>query len=139
MSISYRELLHGISVSDISIEHQHNGEDLLIKINKIREAYGKPMTVTSGFRRLSDHIRIYSELAHKRGIPFDQAKVPMGSSHLSFMAVDIADPDGDLYDWCQNNVSILEQVGLWCEAKDDQARVHFQITPPKSGKRFFSA
>ena len=104
---------------------------LLERINKIRTAWGKPMSVTSGLRDLADHKRIY----HERGI-FDD-KIPMHSQHLLGAAVDIDDPDGSLFNWCKDNVQLLEQVGLWCEEKDDQHRVHFQIFPPKSGHRFF--
>ena len=107
------------------------------KINKIRLAWGKPMIVTSGFRSMEDHLRIYKELAVKRHQTYDESKVPMASKHLYGKAVDISDPDGSLYQWCQDNVKVLEDVGLWLEIKDDQHRVHFQTEAPKSGSRFF--
>jgi hypothetical protein len=135
--LTFKELLSGHTLSEVPIAHQHNGEELLKRMNLVRTAWAKPMLVTSGYRSLQDHLRIYSQLASKRGVEFDPKKVPMGSSHLSFSAVDISDPDGSLYEWCQANKKILEDVGLWCEEKDDQARVHFQIYQPKSGKRFF--
>jgi len=137
MSISLKELLDGNIITDLSIAQQHNLEELLIKINKIRTTWGKPMIVTSGVRQLQDHLRIYSQLAAQKGVPFNRDKVPMGSWHLKAGAVDISDPDGSLHDWCKKNIKILEDVGLWCEEKDEQRRVHFQIRPPASGKRFF--
>jgi hypothetical protein len=137
MAISLLELLRGHVITDLSIDEQHNLEELQKRINIIREAWGKPMTVTSGFRSMQDHLRIYSELAFKRGQPFDRSKVPMKSAHLSGSAVDISDPDGSLYEWCHKNIPLLEKTELWCEMKDDQHRVHFQIYPPKSGNRFF--
>ena len=137
--ISYKELLGSHAVSELSIAHQHNLEELLKRINIIRAAWGKPMTVTSGYRSMQDHIRIYSTLASKRGVQFDASKVPMSSAHLKSSAVDISDPDGSLYDWCRANEPLLESTELWCEEKDDQARVHFQIYPPRSGSRFFKA
>lgn len=116
---------------------QVNIDELLLKINKVRDVWALPMIVTSGLRTMEDHIRIYKDLAKQRNVPYDQSKVPMGSRHLSGQAVDIADPTGALYDWCRQNEKLLETIGLWCEEKDDQKRVHFQTVPPKSGKRFF--
>lgn len=136
--ISFKELMHGHIITDLSIAQQHSLEDLQKKINVIRDAWGKPMTITSGFRSELEHIRIYSELAFKRKIPFDRSKVPMGSAHLKGCAVDISDLDGSLYDWCVKNTKLLEDTGLWCEIKDDQRRVHFQTYSPKSGNRFFT-
>jgi len=95
------------------------------------------MLVTSGYRTMQDHLRVYSQIAAKRGVDFDPKKVPMGSQHLSGGAVDISDPDGKLHEWCKENIKLLEEAELWCEEKDDQKRVHFQINPPRSGKRFF--
>lgn len=135
--ITFKELLGNNLISDVAINIQHNLEELLTKMNKIRTAYNKPMQITSGLRSKNDHIRIYSELAAKRGVDFDIKKVPMGSAHLTGCACDILDKDGSLMEWCKNNEKLLEEVGLWCEEKDDQPRVHFQIYPPKSGKRFF--
>jgi uncharacterized protein YcbK (DUF882 family) len=135
--LTFKELIRDMQLSDIPHPHQLNLEVLLTRMNKIRTAWNKPMIVTSGYRSMHDHLRIYSQIATKRGQVFDPSKVPMQSNHLKGAAVDISDPDGKLYDWCQANKNILEEVGLWCEEKDDQARVHFQIFPPKSGKRFF--
>lgn len=135
--ITMRELLKGIPISDIPHNHQINLEELLAKMNIIRKAYNKSMLVTSGYRTTQDHLRIYSQIAASRGVDFDRSKVPMGSRHLSGEAVDISDKDGTLFQWCKDNVKLLEEVGLWCEEKDDQKRVHFQTKPPRSGKRFF--
>lgn len=129
--ISMKELMGDHNISDIPINHQHNLEELLLKINKVRALYNKPMTVTSGYRSEQDHLRIY----RSKGIPDN--KIPMGSAHLKGCAVDILDKDGSLFKWCKDNVNHLEEIGLWCE--DDQAvpRVHFQTYAPKSGNRFF--
>lgn len=122
---------------ELTTEQHDNLVILHEKINKIRNLWGKPMVVTSGFRSKEDHLRVYRNIANKRDQKFDETKVPMGSMHLKGAACDISDPDGSLFQWCKDNVDKLEEVGLWCEEKDDQARVHFQIYPPKSGKRFF--
>lgn len=135
--ITFKELISPYNLADIPHSHQLNLDELLKRINVIRQKWGKPMNITSGYRTEQDHYRIYKQLAEKRKETYDKTKVPMGSSHLKGAAVDISDPDFKLYDWCFANQQILEQVGLWCEIKDDQKRVHFQIFPPKSGKRFF--
>jgi hypothetical protein len=93
-------------------------------INVVREAYGKPMIVTSGLRSKKDQERINPSA--------------MGSKHLSAQAVDIEDTDGELAKWVKANVSVLETAGLWCEDLDHtRGWVHFQCVPPKSGNRFF--
>lgn len=131
--IAFSELIKGNSIADIPIEHQHNLEDLLKKINQIRTAYNIPMIVTSGYRSMQDHLRIYSQ----KGIT-DKSKIPMKSKHLYGQAVDIADADGKLKAWVLQNVNLLETVGLWCEDfSATKTWVHFQIVPPGSGKRFF--
>jgi uncharacterized protein YcbK (DUF882 family) len=112
---------------------QDNLDTLLKRINEIRTTYGKPMKVTSGLRTMEDHLRIYAEM----GIT-DKNKIPMKSRHLFGEACDVSDPDGKLMDWCIANEKVLEKVGLWCEVRDDKKRVHFQIVPPQSGKRFFN-
>lgn len=136
--ITFKEILGKTPISEVDIAYQHNIEELVKRINVIRAAWGKPMLVTSGFRSMHDHKRIYSELnAKRRSQNLPELKIPMSSKHLYGEAVDISDPDGSLHDWCKANESLLEEVGLWCEEKDSQARVHFQIEPPNSGKRFF--
>lgn len=127
--ISFKELLNGNSIADVPIAYQHNLQALQKKMNVIRQAYGKPMIVTSGFRSEQQHLRIYSK--HKK-------KPPMGSHHLKGNACDVYDPDGQLKQWVLQNVEMLEDLGLWCE--DFAATpnwTHFQQLPPKSGARFF--
>lgn len=105
-------------------EQEANLAILLERMNKVRAAYGKPMTVTSGLRSDADQKRI------NPGAP--------KSMHLRGAACDIADSDGALKQWIKANVSILETVGLWCEDFSACPNwIHFQIYPPKSGKRFF--
>jgi uncharacterized protein YcbK (DUF882 family) len=130
--ISLKELLGKYEFVDLPKEHQDNILDLLYKINKIREAYGKPMIVTSGYRSMEDHERIYKA----KGV--DSSKIPRKSKHLSGLAVDIADPKQELQKWCLMNVDKLESIGLWCEDFSATKNwVHLQIAPPGSGKRFF--
>lgn len=113
-------------------EQQANIVILLDKINQIRTAYNKPMTVTSGVRSIEDHLRIY----HQKGIPAN--KIPMGSQHLKGAAVDIADPDKALWKWCMINMDLIKEVDLYLEDGAITTNwTHFQIFPPKSGNRIF--
>lgn len=131
--ISLKELLKGKDFNSLPQEHQANMMELLLRINKVRTAYGKPMTVTSCYRSMQEHLDIYK----RKGIT-DTNRIPMASKHLYGQAVDISDPKGELDTWCQNNVALLEQIGLWIEHSDYTIGwTHFQIIPPKSGNRFF--
>lgn len=106
---------------------------LLDSLIKLREAYDAPMVVTSGIRCVHDHKRIYAA----KGIT-DESKIPMGSQHLKGQAVDISDKDGKLKAWINDNVAILEQLGLYCEDfAYTSTWVHFSNIEPKSKKRFF--
>lgn len=101
---------------------------LLDKLNQVRTAYAKPMTVTSGLRsntQQADLVRNGMSTAFK-------------SNHLTGSAADIFDKDGDLWKWCMINMDLLVTVGLWLEDRDaTPSWVHFQIVPPASGKRIF--
>lgn len=131
--ISLQELLKSTPFDTLPQDHRFNLTILLKKINVIRQAYGKPMTVTSGYRSMADHLRIYRQ----KGIT-DKSKIPMKSNHLSGRAVDIADSNGELKKWVLANVHLLEQTGLWCEDFDyTSGWTHFQTVAPTSGKRFF--
>lgn len=133
--ISYKELLGSHNVAELPISHQHNLEELLVCVNKFRAEYGKHMTVTSPYRSMQEHLRIYAN----KGIT-DPAKIPMRSNHLCGNAVDFADPDGSLYAWAFSNQDKLEEWGIWCEEGTNIGPVkwlHCQRVPPKSGNRFF--
>ena len=127
--IMEREILKGQQCPE---KYKDNLLELLIKMNKVRDAYGRPMFVTSGFRTMKDHIRIYESM----GIP--RNKIPLQSKHLYCQACDIADPDNSLMEWVKKHVKLMEEIGLWMEEDDTVNRVHFQTVPPKSGRRFFN-
>ncbi len=132
--ITLAEILMGrITYDKLSAQQQSNINTLLQRINIIRKAYNKSMKVSSGFRSMEDHLRIYKE----KGIT-DPNKIPMKSNHLSAAAIDIADPKQELQKWILANIKILEDAQLWCEDfTATKTWVHFQILAPKSGKRFF--
>lgn len=129
--IVFRDLIKGLNVADIPITHQHNLECLMDRANKLLQACSIETYVTSGYRTIQHHVEIYN----KRGI--FKPHIPMGSSHLSGAAADLYDGEGKLMEWCKNNVSTLEEIGLWLEDDTTQPRVHIQINPPRSGARFF--
>lgn len=99
-----------------------NLADLLVRINKIRLLWGKPMIVNSGLRTPEDQARI-------------NPSAPK-SKHISGQAVDIADKSGELYDWCKANEKALETAGLYCEQRMGGWQ-HFQSVAPHSGHRWF--
>ena len=121
---------------DMDLDHYNNLLKLSEKINKLRDAYGKPLRVTSGYRSLEKHLAIYAA----KGIT-DQKKIPMQSRHLSGLAVDLVpvkEPVVDLQKVIKNNVALMQEIGLWFESFDYTEKwVHAQIVPPKSGKLFF--
>lgn len=124
-------LMHKYKLEDQSQEIQDNLATLLSRVNEIREAWGKPMAVTSGLRDMADHMRIYAA----KGIT-DPAHIPMKSKHLFGQAVDVFDPDLELTQWLKDNPEHLEDAMLWCE-EGNKNWVHFQILPPGSGNRWF--
>lgn len=132
--ITFNELLSGNPLSSIPINHQHNLEELLKKVNLLRKEWGKPLRVTSGYRSTQHHKDIY----RSKGVPDD--KIPMGSRHLSGRAVDFADPDGSLYKWAWENQDKLTTWGLWAE-QGTNGWLHIQSIPygsyKEGGPRFF--
>ena len=101
-----------------------NLDKLLIQINKIRSAYGKSMTVSSGYRPASINNAVKGAAKN--------------SSHLTCEAVDIQDLDGSLFKWVLLNIKLIEQCGLYIEDKRwTKTWVHFQTRPTKA--RIFKA
>jgi hypothetical protein len=125
--ISEREILKG---NKLPKEYEENFSILYLKSNMFRQEYGKPIIVTSGFRTIEDHKRIY-EL---RGI----SDPPMNSRHLTCEAIDFFDPDNMIKHFIINNIDFMISLGFWIEDISWTPNwVHLQIQPPKSGKRFF--
>ena len=111
-----------------SEEQDRNLLELQRRINIIRAAYGKPMTVTSGLR---------SNLQQELLIASGRSKAKH-SRHLTGQAVDISD-DGKIKPWLLANVPLLEHAGLWLEDFSATPQwAHFQSVAPGSGKRFFN-
>ncbi len=123
--ISLDEILKGrAKFNDLSDEVQLNLLTLLDRINQVRSKYGKPMKVNDGLR-----------VAQGSGSPT--------SWHFKGAAIDIDDNDaGDFWKWCLKNLAFIAECGLWMEHPcwthyAGGTWCHFQIYPPKSGKRVF--
>jgi hypothetical protein len=102
-----------------------NAHDLLQRVNLLLADFGEDRKVNSGWRP-----------------PEVNAKTPNAaqtSKHMTGNAVDLADPEGDLDDWCSaNDGEGLEKYGLWMEhPAATKGWCHLQNLPPKSGKRVF--
>ncbi len=109
-------------------EIDSNLQILLKKLNQVREKYAVPMIVTSGFR---------SNEQQQKLIALGKSNAPK-SHHLTGEAADIFDRDNSLKGWVKDNLTFIEEVGLWLEDFTFTPDwVHFQIVAPRSGNRFF--
>lgn len=105
-------------------EVESNLNKLIEKISVIREKYGKPLIISSGLRSIEDQQRINPKASK--------------SAHLSGEACDISDPKGELKQFIKDNISLVEDLGLYFEDfSATSVWIHIQIRKPKSGKRFF--
>ena len=60
------------------------------------------------------------------------------SKHMLGQAIDIADPEGDLDEWCLDTPELLKEIGLFQEHPSaTKGWCHLQIVPPRSGRRVF--
>lgn len=125
--ISKSELLKGRDLqypNDYTQEVSDNLDKLLEAMNQVRSAWGNPMVVDSGWRPPA--VNAATSGAAKK------------SKHMSGLAVDILDPDEKLWKWVLENLSLMQQLGLYFEDKRwSPTWVHFQLGPPASGKRIF--
>lgn len=121
-------------LAPLTPEMEENLEKLIIAISKIRAAYGRSLSVSSGYRPSS--------------INSQTIGAAKASAHMMCQAVDIVDKDGSFAKWCLNNLTILEEAGMFMEdprytyiINDKSERIsgwtHLDIRGPKSGKRVF--
>lgn len=99
----------------------------------VEAAYGHELVVTSGYRTFTEHTRIYQEINRTRAVPL---AIPVRSLHLQGLAVDVADPSGELWRWCLQNLNLMERLELYLEVRQGPW-VHVQCKAPRSGKRIF--
>ena len=127
MAISKEELLGGRDqqyASDYTPEVSDNLDKLLIPLNKIRDAYGKPMIVNSGWRPPSVNASTPGAATH--------------SKHMLGLAADISDPDGSLWAWVLQNLQLMKDNDIFMEDKRwTPSWVHFGLGGPASGHRIF--
>ncbi len=96
---------------------------LLNALNRLRDAYGKSMIVTSGWRP-----------GHFNAL----AGGSKNSAHMSCEACDFSDQSGDLAKWCLHYQDVLADCGLYMEHPDNtKGWVHLQTRRPGSGNRVF--
>lgn len=104
-------------------EQDTNLSILLERVNIVRNAWGKSMTITSGLRSQADQERINPKAPH--------------SKHLIGAACDVLDEGLELTSWLKHEgADVLVKVGLWCE-EGNKNWVHFQCIPPTSNHRWF--
>lgn len=118
--IKREEILKG---QKIPAELEGNLEKLLKALNALRQVWGKPMIISSGYR------------SPKRNAAVGGAKK---SNHMLCLAADVLDLDDALDEWCLGNLDVLEECGLWLESPNyTKGWCHLQAVPPKSSKRVF--
>lgn len=138
MSFKLEDLFSGNKEENIPKDHLENGKKLVTKLNSFADLYGKKLTISSGYRSRADQLRIYK----KKGIT-DESKIPFGSKHMLFLAVDVvADNIQDLHNWVKKNPDLMEQLDLYFEdTKATKSWLHVQIVKfgsyKKGGTRFF--
>jgi hypothetical protein len=96
---------------------------LLEALDKLREAFGKPMHISSGYRPASVNKAVGG--AKK-------------SNHMLCLACDFKDPTGEIDEFCLDNIKLLEELGLYLEdINSTPGWCHLQKVAPKSGRRIF--
>ena len=112
------------NISDMTGTILENASETVNRANLLLRAFGQERTVNSGWRP-----------------PSVNAATPgaaLKSKHMTGQAIDLADPEGDLDEWCFDHPDILERIGLWQEHPASTKNwCHVQIVPPKSGRRVF--
>lgn len=110
--------------SEYTQEISDNIDKMLEPLNIVRQEYGKPMYVSSGWRPPA-----INESTSNSG---------KASNHLKGLAVDFKDHDGKLREWVIANLKRLAELGFYFEDfRWTPTWVHFQIVPPGSKRRVY--
>lgn len=124
--IKKSELLMGRDISfssEYTQEISDNLDKLLVQLNIVRDLYGKPMYVSSGWRPSSVNTSVGGSKK---------------SNHMIGLACDFKDTDRQLTEWCLKNIQKLTELGLYMESPDSTPTwVHLQLKAPKSGNNPF--
>lgn len=111
--------------AELTRELRANARDIIRRVNRLLKRAGIAADVSSGWR----------PVAINASVP---GAAP-GSRHISCLAIDLADRNGDLDAWCLANLEVLAELGLWLEHPDaTPGWCHLQTRPPRSGNRVFS-
>lgn len=96
-------------------ELEKNLSILLVRVNKLRQVWAKPLIVTSGYR--PEHYNVIAGGA-------------ANSTHKTCEAVDFLDRGQELSSWLVNNPDILRECGLFLEnPKFTRTWAHVDIRP----------
>lgn len=122
-------LMNRVKFEDLAADEQKNIQETVEKINLFFEGFSWPLQkkVNDGYRRSQDKPKNGATL----------------SNHFKGAAVDLDDDDaGTIWKYVWSNRFKLKEIGIWCEHPcwthcDGMSWMHFQIFPPKSGKRFY--
>jgi hypothetical protein len=119
-----KEYLMGRDKTDpLTDEQKANMQALLEALDKLREAFGKPMHISSGYRPASVNKAVGG--AKK-------------SNHMLCLACDFKDPTGEIDEFCLDNLKLLKELGLYLESPNHTVGwCHVQLKAPSSGNRVF--
>lgn len=113
-----------VYASDMTPEIEEAAASLIRRINVLLDTFGEYRTINSGWRP-----------------PEINGATPGASptsKHMTGQACDLADPEGDLDEWCCARASLLTVLGLWMEhPASTKGWCHVQTVAPKSGSRVF--
>lgn len=114
-----------VDLNQLTEEMRISAAETVAAANRLLERFGEPSRdLTSGWRPEEVNARVTG--AAKR------------SQHTRCCAIDIADPDGDLDNWCMEHRDVLVDLGLYLEHPSaTNGWCHVQIVPPRSGNRVF--
>jgi hypothetical protein len=108
---------------ELTMQVLNNLATFLIPMNQVRDAYGFPMIVDSGWRTQAENKACGGAFASK---------------HLLGLACDIQDLDGKLWSWVLTSLGFMQAQNLYFEDKRwTPDWVHFQLGAPGSGHRIF--
>ncbi len=110
--------------TELSPELRANARETVRRVNLLLRRAGLARKITSGWR----------PAAVNAAVP----GAARGSKHISCLAIDLEDRDGQLDAWCMAHLDVLAEIGLWLEHPDATPDwCHLQIQPPRSGNRVF--
>jgi hypothetical protein len=110
--------------SELTADIVGNAAVLIERVHKLLKVFGEERDITSGWR--------------PPAVNGNTPGAALKSKHMTGQAVDLADPDGDLDEWCLEHQDMLELHKLWLEHPSaTKGWCHLQSIPPKSGKRVF--